>query len=455
MKLTSINPATGQIIQSYDEHTQEGLENIVHQAKSAFLIWHRLPFKERAVKMKAMAAALQKNRALLAQLMANEMGKPLKQGEGEIDKCAWVCEFYADTAAAFLADEPVATDAQKSYVHFSPLGTVLAVMPWNYPFWQVYRCAAPILMAGNALVLKHASNVSGVALAIENLFKLCGFPDGLMRAVLVKSERVEKLIEHPLVHAVTVTGSVQAGKAVAAKAGAMIKKTVLELGGSDAYIVLPDADLEAAAQTCAASRLINAGQSCVSAKRFIVPNAILSKFEVLFVEQMRQQVMGPPTKEGVTLGPLARHDLRDQLHRQVQESFKAGARLLLGGSIPDGPGAFYPPTVLSDVKPGMPAYHDEFFGPVASIIPVTDDKEAIRVANDTVFGLGAAVFTRDVERAEHIAAHELEAGCCFVNTAVKSDPRLPFGGIKESGYGRELSGFGIREFINIKTVYIQ
>jgi succinate-semialdehyde dehydrogenase/glutarate-semialdehyde dehydrogenase len=331
---------------------------------------------------------------------------------------------------------------------------VLAIMPWNFPFWQLFRFAAPALMAGNVGLLKHASNVPGSALVMEQIFRQAGFPEGVFTTLLIGSQRVDSVIEHPLVRAVTLTGSIPAGKAVAARAGSVIKKTVLELGGSDPYIILEDADLEAAVATCVTGRLINSGQSCIAAKRFIVVEQLRPQFEELFVELMQAKKMGDPLEEDTIVGPQARHELRDELHRQVQVSIEQGARCLLGGKIPEGPGAYYPPTVLTDVQPDMPAYCEELFGPVAAIIPVRDEAEAVRVANDSSFGLGAAVFTRDLKRGERIAATELEAGCCFVNAFVKSDPRLPFGGVKESGYGRELSSFGIREFVNIKTVYI-
>jgi succinate-semialdehyde dehydrogenase/glutarate-semialdehyde dehydrogenase len=354
-----------------------------------------------------------------------------------------------------LAPEFVETDASKSFVAYQPLGVVLAVMPWNFPFWQVFRFAAPALMAGNAGVLKHASSVPGSALAIEEVFRNAGFPENLFRTLLIGSRQVAAVIEHPLVKAVTLTGSTPAGQAVASKAGEMLKKTVLELGGSDPYIILEDANLAEAVSTCVASRLINAGQSCIAAKRFVVVNSVKTGFEELFVQKMKTHRMGDPFDPETTVGPQARHDLRDELHAQVQKSIANGARLLLGGTIPDGSGAYYPPTVLTDVKKGMPAYDEELFGPVAAIIPVKDEFEAIQVANDTIFGLGAAIFTENAEEGERIATHELEAGSCFVNAYVRSDPRLPFGGINASGYGRELSYFGIREFVNIKTIFIK
>jgi succinate-semialdehyde dehydrogenase/glutarate-semialdehyde dehydrogenase len=352
-----------------------------------------------------------------------------------------------------LADEEVATEASKSYISYQPLGIILAVMPWNYPFWQVFRFAAPALMAGNVGLLKHASNVPQCALEIEKIFRDAGFPDHAFTTLLIKSDQVKSILDHPKVMAATLTGSGPAGEAVAAQAGSNIKKTVLELGGSDPYIVLEDADLEHAAQQCVESRLLNAGQSCIGAKRFIVVEKVYDDFLHLFKRKMENSHMGDPTKE-VDLGPMARHDLRDEVHQQVIDSVEAGARLLLGGMIPESDGAYYPPTILTEVGPGMPAYDEEIFGPVASVIKAKDEEEAIRIANDSIYGLGSCVFTKDVERGERIAKEEIEAGACFVNQYTKSDPRLPFGGIKQSGYGRELSRFGIREFVNIKTVYI-
>ncbi len=455
MAIVAINPATGQTIKSYPEASANEISEIVAQADRAFGAWRRTDVSQRATMMKKVAEQLRKDQVSHARLMAEEMGKPLAQGRSEVEKCAWVCDYYAEHAARFLAPEPIATDAAKSFVAFEPLGILLAVMPWNFPFWQVFRAAVPALMAGNAVLLKHASNVPGCALAIERCFQQAGLPHGLFRTLLVESAHVGPLIEHPLVKAVTLTGSTSAGKAVAAKAGAVLKKAVLELGGSDPYIILEDADLGVAAQACAASRLINAGQSCISAKRFIVVESIRKSFETLFVQKMQEHRMGDPLKEETTIGPMARRDLRDALHDQVRRSVAKGAKLLLGGNIPDGPGAYYPPTVLTDVARGMSVYEEETFGPVAAIIPVKDEARAIEAANDSPFGLGAAVFTKDGARGERIAVEQLEAGSCFVNALVRSDPRLPFGGVKESGYGRELSSFGIREFVNIKTIYIK
>jgi len=424
-------------------------------ADQRYQTWRKSSFATRAELMRNAAQQLRANAPKFARLMADEMGKPIKDGRAEVEKCAWVCEYYAEHAEAFLAPEQVATDASESFITYQPLGVILAVMPWNFPFWQVFRFAAPTLMAGNAGVLKHASNVPGCALAIEEVFRAAGFPPGLFATLLVGSDAVESIIANPVVRAVSLTGSTPAGRATAAKAGALLKKCVLELGGSDPYVILEDANLALAATACANSRLINAGQSCIAAKRFIVVESQREAFEKLFVDRMAAAQMGDPLDETTQVGPQARHDLRDELHQQVQQSIYKGARCLLGGQIPEGAGAYYPPTVLTDVRPGMPAYDDELFGPVAAIIPVADEAEAIRVANDSCFGLGAAVFTENLEKGRHIAATQLEAGACFVNAFVKSDPRLPFGGIKESGYGRELARHGIQEFVNIKTVYLK
>jgi succinate-semialdehyde dehydrogenase/glutarate-semialdehyde dehydrogenase len=455
MALRSINPATGETIREYPEADPREVAALLQGAQRAFEEWRGRGFADRAALMRRAAARLRERQREDAVLMAAEMGKPVAQGRGEIEKCAWVCDWFAENAAGFLAPEDVKTDASHSFVTFAPLGVVLAVMPWNFPFWQVVRFAAPAFMAGNAGLLKHAGNVSGCALAVEAVFREAGFPDGLFRAALVDSKRVAGLIAAPEVRAVTLTGSTGAGRAVAARAGEALKKTVLELGGSDPYVVLEDADLEAAAETCVASRLLNSGQSCIAAKRFIVVESVRGRFEELFVLKMKAKRMGDPMDEATEVGPLARHDLRDELHQQVARSVDAGARVLLGGAVPPGKGAYYPPTVLTGVRKGMPAFDEELFGPVAAIVSVPDEAAAVRAANDSVFGLGAAIFTRDTARGERLAAEEIEAGSCFVNSLVKSDPRLPFGGIKESGYGRELSSFGIREFVNVKTVYVK
>ena len=455
MAIKAVNPTTGETIKEYEEMTPEEVTSVIEKSHQAFLKWRTTGFAERAELMKKAAQVLRNNSDGYAKLMAQEMGKPISGGRAEAEKCAWVCDYYAENAEKFLQREMVETEATKSFVTFQPLGVVLAVMPWNFPFWQVFRFAAPALMAGNAGILKHASNVPGCALAIEEVFQQAGFPENVFRTLLAGSRQVDAVIENPLVMAATLTGSTAAGRAVSKKAGEKIKKTVLELGGSDAYLILEDADLPEAAATCAASRLINSGQSCIAAKRFIVVESRRERFEELFVQQMAAAKMGDPMAEDTTVGPQARHDLRDDLHRQVQESIERGARCLLGGEVPDGNGAFYPATVLTDLEKGMPAYDEELFGPVASIIAAKNEAEAIRIANDSVFGLGAAVFTEDVAKGERIAAEEIQAGCCFVNTFVRSDPRLPFGGVKESGYGRELSHYGIKEFVNVKTVYVK
>src|SRR5438552_8270523 len=454
MTIEAVNPATGEVFTTYDEITPATASKIIGQIHAAFLDWRLRSFTARATPMRKAAEILRAEASEFARLMAREMGKPVRDGVAEAQKCALGCEFYADHAARFLAQEPVATDARSSFVTFNPLGVVLAVMPWNFPFWQVFRFAAPALMAGNAAALKHASNVPGCALAIEDVFRRAGFPENLFRTLLIESPQVASVIEHPLVRAATLTGSGPAGGAVARKAGELLKKTVLELGGSDPYLVLEDADVEAAAVVCTKARLVNSGQSCIAGKRFIVVDAIRRPFEERFVARMRAAKMGDPLNESTEIGPLARRDLREALHRQVEGSIAKGAKCLLGGAIPEGAGAYYPATVLTDVRKGMPAFDEELFGPAAAIVPVRNEDEAIAVANDSPFGLGAGILTRDIRHGERIAAERIESGCVFVNDAVRSDQRLPFGGVKESGYGRELSAYGIKEFVNIKTVIV-
>lgn len=455
MKFDITNPANGNLVATYEEYDDATVERLIQATHRAQVEWRKTSFAHRAALMFKAAEVLRARKEALAVLMANEMGKPMPQGRAEVEKSASVCEYYARHAEAHLAPEHIATEATKSYVTFNPLGTVLAIMPWNFPHWQVFRFAAPGLMAGNAGLLKHASNVSGSALAIEQIFRDAGFPEHLFTTLILGNVRVKSVIDHPLVAAVTLTGSTPAGQKVASAAGAVLKKCVLELGGSDAYIVLDDADAKEAAETCAFSRMINGGQSCIAAKRFIVDRKVVREFEEHFVEALKKFKMGDPMAEDTTLGPMARLDLRDGLHDQVQRTLAGGGRLLLGGFVPEGPGAFYPATVLTDVKKGMATYEEETFGPVATIIPVDSEEEAVAVANDSEFGLGSAVFSRNVERAERIAAQLVDAGCSFVNTYVRSDPRLPFGGIKMSGYGRELADYGIKEFVNIKTVYVR
>ena len=452
--LEVINPATGAPIRQYPKMSELSALDILERVAASQAEWRETDFPYRAERMRAAADVLRGRSREFAELMTSEMGKPIEQARSEVEKCAIGCEYYADHAERMLAPETANTDAARSYWTYRPLGIVLAVMPWNFPFWQVFRFASPNLMAGNAGVLKHASNVPGCALAIEEVFREADFPHDLFRTLLVDDSAVAGIIEDERVRAVTVTGSVAAGKAVAEKAGALAKKTVLELGGSDPYVVLADADLALAAEVCAKSRLINSGQSCIAAKRFVVVDAVHDEFVERFVGRMSAAKMGDPMRDETDVGPLARADLRDALHDQVGRTVEAGARCLLGGEIPKKDGAWYPPTVLVDVSPGMPAYEEEMFGPVAAIIRAPDEEAAIRIANDTSFGLGAAIFTRDIERGEQIARDRLDAGSCFVNALVKSDPRLPFGGIKESGYGRELSDLGIREFVNAKTVWV-
>lgn len=454
MSLRSINPATGKQVATHRAFSVADTSVIIDAAHTAWQDWLGMEMPARARCLREVAARLNARARELAELITAEMGKPVKSARSEIEKCAWVCEYFADHGAKFLADEPIRTDASSSYARFEPLGVILAVMPWNFPFWQLFRFAAPALMAGNACVLKHASNVSGCALAIEQLFREAGCPGNLVRSLLIGSDQVEDVIWNEKIRAVTLTGSTAAGREIAAAAGRALKKTVLELGGSDPYIVLADADVAKAAETCAASRLINSGQSCIAAKRFIVVDEVYGEFQNAFTERMRQAKMGDPLREDTAVGPLAREDLRESLHKQVRASVEQGARCLLGGAIPEGPGYFYPPTVLDDVKPGMPAFDEETFGPVAALIRARDVVEAIELANRSQYGLGAAIFSEDVATAA-TAARQLEAGFVAINDFVRSDPRLPFGGVKDSGYGRELSHYGIKEFVNIKTVYIK
>src|SRR5437667_9350218 len=453
MSIQSVNPWNGEILETFTETAGAELERMLARAQAAFLEWRDVPFARRAERMRKAAAVLRARKADDARTMALEMGKPITQGEAEIEKCAWTCEYYADHAEALLAEQPRQTDASRSYVRFDPLGVVLAVMPWNFPFWQVFRFAAPALMAGNAAVLKHASNVPRCALSIAEVFRDAGFPAGLFATALVGSAAVGGLIADPRIAAVTLTGSDVAGRKVAGQAGRELKKTVLGLGGSDPFIALDDADAATAARVAADARLVNSGQSCIAAKRFIAVESVAGEFVKRFADALRARRVGDPLSRETEVGPQARVDLRDALHAQVTESIKRGAQLVLGGQVPPGKGALYPPTLLAAVDPGMPAFDEETFGPVAAMIRAKDEADAIRLANESPFGLGASLWTRDRGRAERLAAR-IEAGAVFVNGLVKSDPRLPFGGIKRSGYGRELSEYGIREFVNIKSVWI-
>jgi succinate-semialdehyde dehydrogenase/glutarate-semialdehyde dehydrogenase len=457
MSILSVNPVNGAIIKTYQEDSEELIDQKIEDVHQAWLSYKETDFKGRAKLLLQVSKLLIERKDQLAELMALEMGKPLKDGVAEILKCASVCEYYAKNGAEFLSDQIIKTIATKSYVSFQPIGVVLAIMPWNFPFWQVFRFVAPALMAGNCGVLKHSSGVTGCAIEIEKVIEDAGFPPHVFKTLICNSKAIPKVIENPYIKAVTLTGSTEAGKKVAGQAGKLIKKTVLELGGSDPYLILEDADLEKAAKICANARLINNGQSCIAAKRFIVVKSIAEKFTKLFKTEMESKKTGDPFHEDTDLGPMARAELRDELHKQVLKSIEQGAKCILGGEIPkmEGKHAYYQPTILTNVKKGILAYDQEIFGPVAAIITAKDTEDAIRIANDTNFGLGAAVFTENAKLAEDIARNKLAAGSCFVNEGVKSDPALPFGGINQSGYGRELGMFGIHEFVNIKTVYIK
>jgi succinate-semialdehyde dehydrogenase/glutarate-semialdehyde dehydrogenase len=449
----SINPATGHLIQQYPVMSETMLAATLEDARSSASAWARVDVSLRASMLERLATLLEAKKEPLVRLIVQEVGKPMAEARAELDKCALLCRYYATHAADFLASESIQTAAQDSQVIHQPLGVVLGIMPWNFPLWQVFRFAVPVLTAGNAALLKHAPNVCGCALAIEALFIEAGYPEGVLRALFIEIDQVESVIQHPAVQGVALTGSERAGAAVAAIAGRAIKKTVLELGGSDPYLICEDADLDLAAAKCVQSRLNNCGQTCISAKRLLVHAAVLKPFTQKLVAEIAKRRMGDPAEETNNLGPMARPDLRANLQRQVDASVAAGARLLLGGQTPAGLGYYYPPSVLADVRPGMPAFDEEVFGPVFALVSVWSDAEAVALANQSVYGLGAAVFTQDIQRAKRLA-HQLQCGACFINDFVKSDPRLPFGGIKRSGYGRELSALGIREFVNVKTIYV-
>ena len=452
--IKSINPASEAVENEFPDWTMEEITPVIDAADAAFLNWQQLDFTERAEFFLSMAQILRQRKADYAQLMANEMGKPVSQGEAEIEKCAWVCEHYAQQTASYLADRVIETDNSESFVTFKPLGVIYMIMPWNFPFWQVIRGAAPTIMAGNTIVLKHASNVFGCAVAIEQLFKDAGFPNNVFSSLMTGSGTSADIIAHPKIRAVTLTGSERAGRQVAAEAGRNLKKSVLELGGSDPYIILEDADIDAAVASCGASRMLNGGQVCIAAKRFIVVESIGQEFEDKVIQLMKSYQLGDPLDAATNFGPMAKVKLRDELHQQVLRSIEQGAVLKLGGKIPDKPGAWYPSTVLTGVTKGMTAYAEELFGPVSTIISARDEAHAIAIANDTEFGLGGAVFTRDIEKGRRLARDVIDTGTCVVNGFVKSDPRLPFGGIKKSGYGREIGEFGIHEFVNIKTIVV-
>lgn len=451
--LQSIQPATGELIKEYTEHNLEQANSMLAATAEAQKIWRDQAVSERVKPLNTLAELLEAEVEKHAHLIVNEMGKPVKQAEAEIKKCALLCRYYAENGPGFLADEIVETEGKKSYVAFQPLGNVLGVMPWNFPYWQVFRFAVPAMCAGNGAVLKHASNVTGCALAIETLFLKAGFPKNLFQTLLLQGKKVEALIESPQIHAVTLTGSEGAGKAVAEKAGKMLKKTVLELGGSDPFLVLDDAPLEAAAKEAVMGRLLNGGQSCIAAKRFLIVASVYDAFVSKLLEHVKQVKWGDPTRKEMDMGPLVRGDLREVLHKQVEASVKQGARLLLGGNLPEGKGFYYPPTILEGVQPGMPAFDEETFGPLFALIKVKDEQEALKLANQSCYGLGGCVWTRDLKKGEAFAL-KIESGTVVVNGVTHSDPKLPFGGVKLSGYGRELSHFGIREFVNIKTISI-
>ncbi len=453
MPLVSINPATGQTIHRFIEHSRDEVDRMLHRAQKAFLGWRELAPSSRIVLLHQLAQVLANDRDALATLITAEMGKPIAQARAEIEKCADACRYYAKHGPAFLKPERPPGAPRHAHVVFEPLGPVLAIMPWNFPFWQALRAAVPTLLAGNTILLKHSSNVCGCALALEEIFKRAGFPNDVFQTLLVGSAAIPRLIASEPIAGITLTGSTAAGKQVAAQAGAALKPCVLELGGSDPYLILEDADLTLAAEVCATSRLLNSGQSCIAAKRIIVVETIRQAFEEKFVARMRARRVGDPLDPTTEVGPLARDDLRDELHRQVRESARHGAKVLLGGKVPEGPGFFYPPTVLTHVTKGMPAHDQELFGPVAAIIAAPDEQSAITIANDSRYGLGAAIFTRDRRRGEAIAREQLEAGMVFVNDFVRSDPSLPFGGIKQSGFGRELGADGLRAFMNRKTIW--
>jgi len=453
MAIASINPATGETLRNFSALAAEQIEQKLRLAADTFRSYRHTSFSDRSRMMTRAAEILESEKHELGKTMTLEMGKPLKAAIGEAEKCAWVCRYYAENAERQLADQIVDTNARKSYVRFQPLGPVLAVMPWNFPFWQVFRFAAPALMAGNVGLLKHSSNVPQCALAIEETFRRAGFPDGAFQTLLIGSDAVEGILKDPRVAAATLTGSEPAGRSVASIAGKEIKKTVLELGGSDPFIVMPSANFDVAVTTAVKARTINNGQSCIAAKRFIVANEIYNQFEERFVSEMKALRVGDPMDESIDIGPLATPQIRDDLVEQVKKALAGGARVLTGGKKLDGPGNFYEPTVLVNVDPSSPVSCEEIFGPVAMLFRVANIEEAIRLANATTFGLGAAAWTNDAsEQAKFI--EEIEAGCVFINGMVASDPRLPFGGVKNSGYGRELAEFGIREFVNIKTVWI-
>jgi len=453
MSFKSVNPYSGKTTEEFSAWSSVEVEKALGKSAEMQPFWEKTPLDERCRLIREAGRVMEARKEALAQIITLEMGKLIGEARAEIEKCIWGCEFYADHGSDFLRDESIKTDAGKSFVTFQPLGTVLAVMPWNFPFWQVFRFAAPALVAGNTAVLKHASNVPQCAKAIEQIFIEAGFPKGIFQTLMIPASLVSLVIEDPAIKAVTLTGSEQAGRKVASLAAANLKKSVLELGGSDAFVVLEDADMENTVKTAVTARFLNAGQSCIAAKRFIVVDSVATEFIDRFKTEVEKLTIGDPADEATTLAPMARHDLRDELHQQVQASIQKGAKVITGCLPEDHPGAFYQASILSEVKPGMRAWDEELFGPVASVIRARDEQEALVIANGSRFGLGGSVWTRDQERGERFA-RALESGAAFVNSMVKSDPRLPFGGIKASGYGRELSHYGMHEFVNIKTIWL-
>ena len=451
--LLSINPSTGLKIRSYNQHSNVEIENILNSSCEAQKKWQNTDLKFRLACLEQLSEILSDSKREYSLLMAEEMGKPFKQGIGEIEKCIWLCNYYVENSVKYLDDKKIKTGGQKSFVTFKPLGLILGIMPWNFPFWQVFRFAVPSIIVGNGAILKHASNVQGCAFSIESSFSRSGFPKHLFQNISISGKNVSKVIKSSKISAVTLTGSTPAGRSVAETAGKELKKTVLELGGSDPYVILEDAEIEKSVDSCISGRILNTGQSCISAKRLIVVESIHDQFLSFLEQKLSKKIMGDP-KDDVDIGPMVSIEAREEVHQQVLKSIEDGANLKIGGEIPKIPGAFYPITLLSNVKPGVVAFDEEIFGPVFAVIKAKDENHAIDLANDSPFGLGAAVFTKNINKGEEIAKNRLNAGLCFVNDFVKSDPRLPFGGIKQSGYGRELSIYGLMEFVNIKTVVL-
>jgi succinate-semialdehyde dehydrogenase/glutarate-semialdehyde dehydrogenase len=452
--MQSTNPLTNEVIQEFEDHSDAQIEEVLQRADATYYKWRKTSFNEREKLMHAAADVLRKNKDKYAQIMTDEMGKTKKEALSEVEKCALCCDYYAEKAAKFLADEPLEIEQDQAYIAYSPIGTVLAVMPWNFPFWQVIRFAAPNLMAGNVGILKHASNVPQCALALAEVFREAGFPEGCFQSLLISSKKIDGLLGDRRIRAATLTGSEGAGSKVASKAGQELKKTVLELGGSDPFIVLADADIEKAATTAVKARMINCGQSCIAAKRFLVVQEVYDQFMEIFIRKMSELRQGDPNEDGVDYGPMAREDLAEQLLEQTQKSIDKGAKVLLGGDRPDRKGAFFNATILGDLKPGMPAYDEEMFGPVASVFRCKDVEEAILIANDSPYGLGGSVWTKDIEKGKEVV-RQVDSGAVYINKMMASHPALPFGGVKLSGYGRELSHLGIREFVNQKTVWLE